>query len=201
MSTEELILPPSKEELTFQKQLDREMTSWNVHDALKGKTVPELNQLQPKLGYAVAAFNVEKGLNIGSMIRTSVCFGADEFFIIGKKKYDKRSTVGAQNYIKINKLAQDEFLFYLKENGYYPVFIETNGGNLVDHKARLAFLPGKACFVFGSESEGIPSEIINDNSFFPDKYVYRIQQFGVLRSLNVAVSLGIVLHSVYNEGY
>lgn len=192
---------PTKDELVFDKQFEREVNSWNVHDALKDRTLEELNALQPKLGYAVAAFNVKKGLNIGSMIRTAVCFGADEFILVGKKKYDKRSTVGAQHYIKINKLNQADFLLYLKENGYYPVYIETNGGDLVSNKARLTYLPGKPCFIFGSESEGIPPEILNDSSFFPQKYIYRINQFGVLRSLNVSVSLGILLHSIYNEGY
>lgn len=191
----------TKEIAVFDSQFERELNGWNVHDNLKDKTLEELKQLQPKIGFSVATLNVEKGLNVGSMIRTSVCFGADEFILVGNKKYDKRSTVGAQNYIKVHHEKTGDFLFYLKENGYHPVYIETTGGDLVSHKARMAFLPGKPCFIFGSESEGIPPEIFNDTSFFPNKYVYRINQFGVLRSLNVSVALGIVLHSIYNEGY
>lgn len=190
-----------KSELVFDSQFEREVNSWNVHDSLKDRTLEELRALQPNLNFAVAALNVEKGLNIGSMIRTAVCFGASEFILVGDKKYDKRSTVGAQNYINVVKETSENLLNYLHQKGYYPVFIEQGGMELVSNKAKLTFLPGKPCFVFGSEGEGIPDIILNDRSFFPDKYMYTINQFGVLRSLNVSVALGIILHSIYNEGY
>lgn len=189
-----------KDEIVFKSQIEREFNTWNVQDHLKDLNLEEVNFFQPKLGYAVAAFNIDKGLNIGTMLRTSVCFGANEFFLIGKKRYDKRSTVGAQNYIKISKLDEDNFNQKLDEFGYFPVFIETSGEQFSSFDIRLLSKqkqrlksPHRPCFIFGSESEGIPSKYIPWGSL-----VYSINQQGVLRSLNVSSCAAIVMHNYVN---
>jgi tRNA G18 (ribose-2'-O)-methylase SpoU len=192
-----------KAEVVFQNQIERELNNWNVKDEYKKLNLDELQYLQPKLGFAVAAFNIDKGLNIGTMLRTAVCFGADEFFLIGKKRYDKRSTVGAQNYIKISKLDEKSFKLKLDEAGYYPVFIETGDSEfsafdiyeLTAQKKKLGS-PYKPCFIFGSESEGIPAKYIQWGDL-----VYSIKQKGVLRSLNVSSCTAIILHNYVNRHF
>ena len=186
-----------KAELVFENQIAREFNNWNVRDDLKDKTLDEIKQAQPKLKYAVAAINVEKGLNVGSMIRSSVCFGANEFIIVGNRRYDKRSTVGAQNYIQITKKSFEDFFYYCSQMSYLPICIETNGKDwntrfdkeqFEEHLDKHKYLT--PCFLFGGESEGIPESMINQCRFS-----YKIDQPGVLRSLNVSVALGIVLNS------
>ena len=188
-----------RDQLIFENQFQREISNWNVRNDLKGLTVPELIEHQPKLGFTVAAVNVEKGLNVGSMIRTSVCFGANEFILVGNKRYDKRSTVGAQNYINITKKSFEDFLYYCNQMSYLPIAIETNGKNWANHvhDDLNAFLKThkylKPCFIFGGEAEGIPDTILNQC-----KFSYKIHQPGILRSLNVSVVAGIVLNNWLN---
>lgn len=183
----------------FNNQIEREFNNWNVQDQYKDKTVEELNALQPKLGYAVAAYNVEKGLNIGTMLRTAVCFGANEFIIFGNSKWDKRSTVGAQNYIKVTKISQECLLTKLQIMGYFPVFIE-QGEYTIHEEYFWDYLASKEqstklkpCFIFGGEAEGIPKRLTAGEPTF------RIVQHGVLRSLNVASACSIVLNTFINE--
>lgn len=191
-----------KDLLVFDNQLQTELRNWNVLDHLKGLDVPDILKHQPKNRFAVAAINVEKGLNVGSMIRSAVCFGADEFVIIGKSRYDKRSTVGAQNYIQVTKKSFEDSLYYMSQQSYFPVAIETDGkpwnerkepGELDEFLRINKYL--RPCFVFGGEAEGIPEWFLDQC-----KFKYRINQPGVLRSLNVSVAFGIILNS-YINGY
>lgn len=178
--------------LIFENQFSKELNNWNVKDELKRHTLKELNDNQPKFGYAVAAYNIDKGLNIGTMIRTSVLFGADEFFIFGDNKWDKRSTVGAQNYIKITKLTNKDLFEELNNRGYYPVIFEPNKTNF-DPSEIIHTKNSKPCFIFGSENEGIPAKYLEQTND-----IYSIPQYGVLRSLNVSVACGIILYSYVN---
>lgn len=170
---------------------------WNIKDSFKGKSLEEINSIQPKKGFSVAAVNTEKGLNVGTMMRTAVIFGADEFIVLGNKKYDKRSTVGAQNYIKVSKFNIQEGNQYIHDN-YLRIFMDTDFPEF-DAAAvkRLKFWSSsmklRPCFIFGNEKDGIPPEMYNEWNF-----KFSIKQYGVLRSLNVAVAAGIVMEKYVN---
>jgi tRNA G18 (ribose-2'-O)-methylase SpoU len=182
-------------------QLQKEMNNWNVRDDLKGKTVEEIRENQPKNHFSVGFVNIDGGLNIGSMIRSATIFGADKVFLIGRKRYDKRSTVGAHNYIDIDyvecdpttELGSDQLINYIYENNYNPIAIEQGGRNIDDYRAGVyppvmsqLFRP---CFLFGSEGEGLPSLVTSKAAS-----VYAIKQFGVMRSLNVSAAAAIVMY-------
>lgn len=168
---------------------------WNIHDDLKGKSLGQLKdiQRQDSLPYAICAINVDGDLNIGNMIRTACIMGAEKFFILGKRRYDKRSAVGSYNYLDIEFLKEDAITDNISIHqslcryGYYPVIIEQGGSSITN------FYFGKKhglkpCFVFGNESHGIPSSIMVNNC------VVSISQKGVLRSLNVSNTASIVCH-------
>ena len=78
-------------------------------DEFKNMTLDQIQAIQKResLPFAVAALNLTGGLNLGSIIRSAVIFGAEKFFIVGKRRYDRRSTVGAQNYIDIEHINCD----------------------------------------------------------------------------------------------
>lgn len=149
--------------------------------------------------------NFNGDLNLGMSIRSSVVFGAREIFIFGKKSYDKRTTVGAQNYIDITKYdLLDEFLDELRftsKYNYEPIFIEQGGAKFSPTNVYWKSLmkARNPIFIFGAESEGIPQRIL-------DKFkgnIYTIQQLGVLRSLNVSACVSIVAaqYSEYLTSY
>ncbi len=166
---------------------------WNINDIFKGGSLEDIKEIQRELSlpYAVAVLNLNGDLNTGIIIRTAVIMGAKEVFIFGKRKYDKRSTVGGHNYITINRifaLSENGDIDYniviteLQRYGYTPVFVEQGGTNF-----RSFIWPENPCIIFGNESVGIPQELIN-------KYdTVSINQRGVLRSLNVSTAAGIVM--------
>lgn len=176
-------------------------SEFNVQDKFKPlpldcvKTIQKINTLP----YAVAAINLCGSLNLGMMIRSAVIFGCERFYIIGRKRYDKRSTVGAHNYIDLKFLEKDcnieneakEILQSIESN-YTPCFIE-QGGKDID---RITFAQEhfKPCFIFGSESNGIPKHMMTQTN-----KVYSIPQLGVLRSLNVSAAASIIMHKAMKD--
>lgn len=170
--------------------------NWNIRDELKGQTLEDINRHQIKFPYAVAMLNTSGSLNIGVAMRSAVIFGASKFYIAGKRQYDRRSTVGAQNYIDIERIAcYDDVTGELDSNvlidaivsdGYTPCIIEQDYPdiNLIADDE-----PKYPCFIFGEEQKGVPDVFMK----YPG---YSIKQYGVLRSLNVSVAVGITLHHV-----
>ena len=179
--------------------------TFNVKDDLKELELDEIQKISKDnaLPYAVAALNVDGDLNLGTMIRNAVIFGAEQFFIFGRRKYDKRSTVGAHNYIDITKIDLDidkldeeqihVFRSTLWNAHYTPIFVETGGDNFssMDFSSQYTYL--KPCFVFGSEHGGIPFDLTELSTCIT------IPQHGVLRSLNVSSASSIILHKAYMD--
>jgi len=164
---------------------------WNIQDDLKGRPLNELQDIQKarSLPYAVAAINVTGDLNMGIMMRTACIMGASDFFIFGRRKYDKRSAVGAQNYINLHRVAAvdddgnvdyDVVLDTIKQN-WTPVFVEQGGRDVRD----MAW-PDKPCIIMGNEATGIPIEICSQYD------MVSIRQRGIMRSLNVSTACGII---------
>ena len=173
-------------------------TDLNVRNDLKNHSYEQILEIQNSLTlpYAVAAINVNGDLNLGTIMRSAVLFTAERFLLFGNKRFDRRSTVGAQNYIAFDKIEcdiveneVDQSIFYntLKEYDYIPVFIETNGKdiNYVDWKTIH-----RPCLVFGNEGYGISQKFIGDNQ------IVSIPQRGVMRSLNVASAASIACYLV-----
>jgi tRNA G18 (ribose-2'-O)-methylase SpoU len=166
--------------------------NWNIQDKFKGLELEEILNHQPKKGFSVCMLNTTGSLNIGVVLRSAVLFGADKFYITGKKKYDKRSTVGAHNYIDVEFLPtydSNTIIDKIELDGYYPVLLETDAPDIKYMKDDLNYFNKKPCFIFGEERDGISEEFLDKN--LP---VYSIPTFGVLRSLNVSVAAGIAMY-------
>ena len=166
---------------------------YNVADEYKDNTVEENRERCRKdsLPFSIAAMSVAGDLNIGMMMRTASLLGASDFFIFGRRKYDKRSTVGAQNYINVHRYPMDVKFVHdvCQDTGYTPVFIEQGGLTIPLSDVERSMMPRRPMLVFGSESDGIPEDIIYS---FPDSPIISIPQRGVLRSYNVATAMSIV---------
>lgn len=184
----------SKKELIQKLEKDK---FFNVRDDLQSLSFEEILSHQPVYPYAVAACNITGSLNMGTMVRSATMFGAEKFLIYGRKFYDKRSTVGAENYIEVShrgffneetlEIDYDRMISDIWHLGFSPVFVE---GHSRGHDISELALGSYPCFIFGNEGAGIPDSVI-DKYPFP---VISIEQPGVMRSLNVAVAAGIILH-------
>jgi len=185
-------------------QLNATLNDWNVADEFKNMTLEEIQTIQKResLPFAVGALNLSGGLNLGSIIRSAVIFGAEKFFIIGKRRYDRRSTVGAQNYINIEYIEEDvsdiegqkHILDKIGED-YSPIFIEHGGTDITSQEFQHW---NRCCFIFGEEGTGIPETMIDIARQYAhdENRVLTIDQIGVLRSLNVSAAAAIVMHKV-----
>ena len=69
---------------------------FNVRDEFKDNTVAENVAIcnRDRLKFSVGCINITGDLNIGMMIRSACLLGAENFYIFGRNKFDKRSTVG-----------------------------------------------------------------------------------------------------------
>jgi tRNA G18 (ribose-2'-O)-methylase SpoU len=165
----------------------------NIAEQFRGMTTSEiLNAIEPRmLPFAIMTVNITMCLNISNMIRTANLCGASKFILFGRRKYDARGCVGAQNYIPIEKVAAipdsslinfeditpeetDEmldvqvFVDYIKTNNYLPVFMEQDkfsrpatNGNIRDIIQRAQNLSRIPLFIFGSEGFGIPRNLLD----------------------------------------
>lgn len=173
--------------------------SFNVKDELQHLPVEQIRKYQPKNNFAIACMNITGSLNIGNITRSAVLFGAQKMFIFGRTKYDKRSTVGAENYIDIEThscmidpltIDYDHAINYI-DTTHLPVFVEYTNTAIDINEYRFSEMC-TPCFIFGNEGFGIPDEILSKYSNFD---VVKINQYGVMRSLNVATTAGIVMHT------
>ena len=185
---------------------------WNVRDDLKDRSLEQLQSIvsADRLPYAVCAVNITGDLNVGMMIRAASLLGAERFILYGSTKFDRRSTVGAQNYIDLVKVNAKEnqhsqeidySLFHptMIKYRYIPVFIETDGMPLVDgltetlKMIKVGTDPTynyKPCLVFGNEGIGLPKTLT-------DKMIkLAITQRGVLRSFNVSSAASIAMYEM-----
>lgn len=167
---------------------------WNVGDEFKDNTFDENVAVCRKdsIPFAIGIINVTGELNVGMMIRTASLLGAEMVYIFGRKKFDKRSTVGAEHYIDIRQYVYDdpitadnEILVELKNLPYTPYVIEQGGDSLYGYPFNFRQRP--PIFIFGSESHGIPKFIYES---IPNRI--SIPQRGVLRSFNVSSAMSIV---------
>jgi tRNA(Leu) C34 or U34 (ribose-2'-O)-methylase TrmL len=186
---------------------------FNVRDEYKDNTVEHNQSIckADRLPFSVGVINVAGDLNVGMMLRSACLLGAENFYIFGRKKFDKRSTVGAENYINIKQIVFDdpihadvELLHYLNKLHVHKhnIIICEQGGHELgtsEWSERLRILSSSErhtpLFLFGSESHGVP-EMITDTTHFPK---VSIPQRGVLRSFNVSAACNIIIWDYCRE--
>lgn len=199
------------EKIDYQKlanaDISASISNLNVHDHLKGHTVEKLRDLcdMDRLPFGVCVLNITGELNVGTIVRSALLTGARKVGIVGRRKYDKRGTVGSYNYVEVDRVEglnedgitidPDVFWGWMDTNNFFPVFVE-QGGMMLDEVDWDYFesnhMPRQTCLVFGNENRGIQDDLLID----PRGEIVSIEQRGVIRSFNVASAAAIVMHSL-----
>jgi tRNA G18 (ribose-2'-O)-methylase SpoU len=177
------------------------LLKYNVHTPLQGLSVSHVQKISAATALPVALmlYNLHGDMNIGMAIRSSVIFGFSDVYVIGRRRYDRRPEVGARNYIQIHREAAITPEFFAG-NKLIPVFVEQGGVPLEEFSFK-PFLPGKIpegwklVLVVGSESFGIPVSFLRACK----APIVSISQYGVLRSLNVAIAASIVMYEYMKQ--
>lgn len=189
---------------------DTASNHYNVRDEYKNNTYEQnvAISLSEQRRFSVGCINITGELNIGMMIRSACLMGAENFYIFGRKKFDKRSTVGAEKYINIvqyafddpldaDELINERLMYLLKWNSV--VLCEHGGEPLGTYNTKQMYKEEleNPIFVFGSESHGLPDVVVQNENF----YKVSIPQRGVLRSFNVSAAMNIICWDFIKELY
>jgi tRNA G18 (ribose-2'-O)-methylase SpoU len=148
--------------------------------------------------YVLVLDNVRSLNNVGSAFRTADAFGLEKIILCGitgqpPHREINKTALGATESVEW-EYRKDvvRVIKELKEQGYSIIAIEQ-----ADHSRYLdEYYPSyeKMALVFGNEVSGVHEEIISAAD-----EVLEIRQFGTKHSLNISVSIGIVVWDILSK--
>jgi len=167
----------------------------NVIDEFKELTQDEIHtKLSERCnGFSVLMTHVEGDFNIGTVMRSANFFGAKEFFYWGRKRFDKRSTVGVHHYTTVKFLDDIENIRSLKEK-YTLVALENNVSNPMSLSRFDWQTPLPPCIIVGEECNGIPQEVLALCD-----HIVEIPNFGSVRSINVGSAASLAMYDYLSK--
>lgn len=139
---------------------------------------------------------VEDPRNLGAILRSVECAGADGVFIperraVGLTETVAKSSAGATEYVKVAKVANiNRLIEELKENDFWVV--GTSGEAKTDY-ADWDWTR-KTAFVLGSEGKGL-HRLVAENC----DVLVKIPMRGKIESLNVSVAAGVILFEAVRQ--
>lgn len=158
-----------------------------------GRVSAEEYKELPESGLVVVLDNVRSAHNVGSAFRTSDSFKIDKLWLCGicavpPSAEIHKSALGAEDSVEWEHVDDTmEAVRRLKEAGYEIVSAEqTTGSVMLD-----TFVPEKGrkyAVVFGNEVSGVRQDVVDASDF-----CLEIPQYGTKHSLNVSVSVGVIL--------
>lgn len=163
---------------------------FNVLDKLKHLTQEEVKQYVKNNSFKaqIVVNNVFGDFNFASVIRNANSFGFNKVYNISpKKKYDKRATLGTENYTEVLHCTNLEELIRIVKNDYTWVALENN----IDYEMISLYefkWPEKTLLFVGEENAGLPNEILNRCD-----HIVTIPQYGSVRSINLSTASGIAM--------
>jgi tRNA G18 (ribose-2'-O)-methylase SpoU len=146
-------------------------------------------------GVVLVLDNIRSAHNVGSAFRTADAFGVDKIYLGGicpvpPSPELRKVALGAEEVVPFEHV-QDvvELVGRLKADGYTVVAVEQTV-----HSIKLdEFQAGseKYALIFGNEVSGVQQDVVDAADF-----ALEIPQQGTKHSLNVSVSIGVVLWGI-----
>ena len=167
---------------------DRKLLSFEL-----GRMSPEEYRRRPETGIVLILDNIRSAHNIGSAFRTADAFGVDKIWLCGicavpPSAEIHKSALGAEDSVPWEHRADTLSLVReLQASGYTVLSAEQTEHAMLLQQFRRR--PGaRYAIVFGNEVDGVQQEVVDacDGCIV-------IPQFGTKHSLNVSVSMGVVL--------
>lgn len=150
----------------------------------------------PDSGLVLVLDNVRSAHNIGSAFRTADAFKVDRIMLCGicacpPSAEIHKSALGAEDSVPWEHCEDTlELVGRLRSEGYIIISIEQTENSVSLEK----FTPepgGKYALIFGNEVDGVQQDVVNSSDFSLE-----IPQYGTKHSLNVSVSVGVVLWQI-----
>lgn len=147
----------------------------------------------PESGIVIVLDNIRSAHNVGSAFRTADSFKIDKVWLCGicavpPSAEIHKSALGAEDSVEWEHVDDTmEAIAVLKAAGYTIVSAEQTVGSVMLDE----FIPEKGvkyAVVFGNEVAGVAQDVVDASDF-----ALEIPQYGTKHSLNVSVSMGVIL--------
>lgn len=163
----------------------RELFAWRRRLARRARRREEYRRgLRP---ISIAAWNISKEHNVGSLVRTAHAVAAEEVVLVGAREWNVEAARTADLYTTVTRVPDlQAFRDHLAAGGWRLVAVE------LDRRAVPLFeaeYPERPCFLLGAELGGVPAELLDEA-----RLIVQIPQWGLVPSLNLAVAGSIVLY-------
>lgn len=155
-------------------------------------SVHEYKEL-PDSGLVLVLDNIRSAHNVGSAFRTADSFKVDKVFLCGicaqpPSAEIHKSALGAEDSVEWEHVADTmDAISRLKSEGYTIVSAEQAVSSVMLDKFRPD-ADGRYAVVFGNEVAGVRQDVVDESDI-----ILEIPQYGTKHSLNVSVSVGVIL--------
>ena len=164
-----------------------------------GRMSVEEYRHSPKSGIVIVLDNIRSAHNVGSAFRSADSFKVDKVCLCGicavpPSAEIHKSAIGAEFSVEWEHFDRTiDAILRLREEGFTIVSVEqtANSVSLDDFSTEAG---RKYAFVFGNEVSGVDQEVVDASDFSLE-----IPQYGTKHSLNVSVSVGIVLWTAHRR--
>ena len=165
-----------------------------------GRISAEQYRSREGCGTVAVLDNIRSAHNVGSAFRTCDAFGIDRLYLCGicaapPSPEIHKSALGAEDSVPWEH-RQDtlEVIAELRSRGYTIISVEQAVGSVMLDEFRRE--PGRRyALIFGNEVEGVSQAAVDASDM-----ALEIPQWGTKHSLNVSVSMGVVLWAFRPEG-
>ena len=171
---------------------DRKLTPLQMH-----RLSPEQYRLRPESGVVIVLDNIRSAYNVGSAFRSADAFGADKIYLCGicpapPSAEIHKTALGAEEAVPWERCEDTLALSErLREEGYTVISVEQTEHSLKLPAWKPSGTAAKYALIFGNEVEGVQQSVVDASDF-----CLEIPQYGTKHSLNVSVSVGIVLFAL-----
>lgn len=166
------------------------MRKWNM-DELGRKSIAEFKQAG-KTPIIVVLDNIRSMHNVGSIFRTADAFLVESIYLCGftpqpPHRDIHKTALGATETVEWKYFANTiDAVHQLKATGYCVYAVEQAEGSISLENCH--FENAKNALIFGNEVEGVNNAVLDASDA-----CIEIPQLGAKHSLNVSVSVGVVL--------
>jgi tRNA G18 (ribose-2'-O)-methylase SpoU len=134
----------------------------------------------------VAVLRARNPFNVGAIIRVAHSFLVEELLLVGDEPFYERAAMGMEKYENVVCLPSDASLIaYARERSLPLVVFEREHARVDLWRADL---PPACLMVFGSETTGVPPEVVAAADL-----VVAIPMYGINNSFPVTVAAGIAM--------
>ena len=164
-----------------------------------GRMSVEEYKKAPESGLAVVLDNIRSAHNVGSAFRSCDAFKVDRLYLCGicatpPSAEIHKSAIGAEFSVDwIHHRDTMDAVKELKSQGYTIISVEQTV-NAVSLDTFSPSLDKKYAVIFGNEVSGVSQEVVDASDF-----ALEIPQYGTKHSLNVSVSVGIILWALHRK--